>query len=209
MAVTDVVFDFGGVLLDWHPRLALAGAPGVSEREVADMFSDDDRYGFNYFEDLRDGGMPLGEVLERYREEYGERPAELYRLFDSRWALGLTGVMPGMEPLLDDLSQAGMRLWGLTNWAADRFDEVRHRFPALLGKLDGVIVSGEEGMVKPDPAIYALAETRFGLDPAATVFLDDVEYNVQAAREAGWTGLWFRSAEQARRDLRGLMETMD
>lgn len=209
MAVTDVVFDFGGVLLDWRPRLALKGASGIGEQELDDMFSDDDRCGFNYFEDLRDGGMPVGEVLERYREEYGERPAELYRLFDSRWTLGLVGVMPGMEALLDELSQSDVRLWGLTNWAADRFDEVRRRFPALLGRLGGVVVSGEEGMTKPDPAIYALAEDRFGLDPATTVFVDDVECNVQAARDAGWTGLRFRSATQAKHDLRTLLGAKD
>lgn len=204
-SITDAVFDFGGVLLDWHPRLALEGAPGVAPDELDDLFSDDDRCGFNYFEDLRDGGMPADEVLSHYREEYDERTADLYQLFESRWALGLVGTIPGVEQLLDDLAHAGVRLWGLTNWAADRFVEVRRRFPELVGRLNGVIVSGEEGMVKPDPAIYALAKRRFGLEPRSTVFLDDATYNVQAAQEAGWSGIRFRCSEQARQELRALV----
>ena len=125
-------------------------------------------------------------------------------MFEMRWERGLVGIMPGMLDLLDGLRDAGIRLWGLTNWAADRFAVVEQRFPELFDRLGGVIVSGREGMAKPDESIYRLTAQRFELDGAATVFVDDVACNIDAACAAGWHGIRFRDAERTRMELRGL-----
>lgn len=200
LPVTDVVFDVGGVLVEWHPRLALRSM--VPADRMAELVADDDRHGFWYAEDLRERGMTAAEVLPRYEAEQGPEYAALYRLFNEHWEEALTGAVPGMADLLADLAPQGVRLWALTNWAADRFPTVRARFPELFTRLSGVLVSGEEHMAKPDPEFYALALTRFRLDSAHTLFLDDLQYNVDAANAAGLPAVRFAGADQARAVLR-------
>ena len=110
-------------------------------------------------------------------------------------------MVPGMLDLLRDLRDAGMRLWGLINCAAEIWHCAYDRFPELGELLDGTVVSGIEGVSKPDKRIYRIALERFGLDPARTVFLDDNAINVAASRAVGMVGLPFIDAAHARRDL--------
>jgi len=99
-----------------------------------------------------------------------------------------------------DVRAAGRRVLGLTNWSAETFHLAAIVAPAV-GLLEGVLVSGEVGVAKPDPAIFALLAEQYGLDPGRTVFTDDSGANVQAARAAGYVGLPFTDADTLRRDL--------
>jgi 2-haloacid dehalogenase len=102
--------------------------------------------------------------------------------------------------VLAELRAAGVPLYALTNWSAETFAITRGRFE-FLEWFDGLMVSGEERITKPDPAIFQLLLDRFGLDPAATVFVDDSEANVAAARRLGIDAIRFTGHDELRREL--------
>jgi 2-haloacid dehalogenase len=113
------------------------------------------------------------------------------------------GAVPGTTEIVDELHAHGVPQYGLTNMPHEAWPAIRDAWPVLAG-LDGVVVSGTERMAKPDPAIFALAVERFGLDPARTVFVDDVARNAEAAEACGFRALVFTDAGALRADLRAL-----
>ncbi|OZG68031.1 HAD family hydrolase [Bifidobacterium eulemuris] len=197
-AITDVIFDFGGVLVDFQPRLALEGQypPGV-----VDMFFDPaDRFGYHYYERKANLGWSESQVLADYETQHGPAVAWVFRVLLERQRMALAGMMPGMGELLRDLDAAGIRMWGLTNFTTDYVEAARERFPELR-LLSDVVVSSEEGMIKPDPRIFRRAIERFGVDPAATAFVDDKRRNADVAGLEGLLGICFTDAEQLRQEL--------
>jgi 2-haloacid dehalogenase len=112
----------------------------------------------------------------------------------------LGGDIPGAVELLAELRATGLPLYALTNWSAETFVVARERF-AFLDWFDGLLVSGEERIIKPDPAIFELLLDRFGLDPASTFYVDDSEANVAAAAALGLDAVRFTGPGQLRRDL--------
>ncbi|NEG69159.1 HAD family phosphatase [Bifidobacterium sp. BRDM6] len=197
--ITDIVFDFCGVLVDWQCRAALEGR--YPDDLVERICADDDPLGFFRYEDDMDGGALLADVLPVVAAEQGDGIADIFRDYIERYGDALPRLVPGMENLLADLDGAGYRLWGLTNWSCETFHFAFEKFPQLERYLGGTVVSGVEKKRKPNADIYRLAEERFSLDPAATVFLDDTAKNVDGAIAAGWHGLKFTDADQARRNL--------
>ena len=197
--IDDVIFDFCGVLVDWRPRLALEGM--FPQEAIDDFLADDDRCGFMYFDDLHDGGMDYGRLCDAYEEEYGPRLGAMMRAYARNVDRTLVGTMPGMMPLIADLKARGVGVWGLTNWGRDTWPVMERRFPELIGLLDGVVVSGIEGLKKPDRGIFDLAVSRFGLVRERAVFVDDSPYNVDGARAAGLRAIRFTSADETSRWL--------
>jgi 2-haloacid dehalogenase len=137
----------------------------------------------------------VAELAERHPEH-----AAAIAAYHERWPEMLAGEVPGSVEVLADLRAAGVPLYALTNWSAETFAITRERFE-FLDWFCGLLVSGEEGMTKPDPAIFRLLLDRFGLDPAATVFVDDSEANVAAAEALGLDAVRFTGPEQLRREL--------
>ena len=173
-AVSDVVFDFCGVLIDWQCHAALDGV--YPEQLVADICADNDPYGFFHYEDLMDGGADFADVLELVRAEQGDEIAEVYRYYIEHYGDALPQLVDGAEELLTELCEQGVHVWGLTNWSADTFH------------FD----------------IYELAQSRFNLEPQTTVFFDDTQRNVDGAKSVGWHAFRFSDVAQARRDLLSL-----
>ncbi|OZG63154.1 hydrolase [Bifidobacterium lemurum] len=196
--ITDVIFDFGGVLVDFQPRLALEGQypPGV-----VDMFFDPaDRFGYRYYERKANLGWSEERVLADYEAQHGPAVAWVFRVLLERQGMALAGMMPGMGELLRDLDASGIRMWGLTNFTTGYVEAARERFPELR-LLTDVVVSSEEGMIKPDPRIFRRAVARFGVDPARTAFVDDKRRNADVATSEGLRGVLFADADQLRRDF--------
>lgn len=200
--VTDVVFDFCGVLVDWQSRAALEGhyAPEI----VDEICADDDPRGFFHYEDLMDGGTLLSEVLPVIAAEQGQMYADIYEDYINRYGEALPRMVPGSLQLLEDLNAAGIRVWGLTNWSSETFHFAFERFPELKAELKDTVVSGVEHMHKPNADIYELALSRFGIAPESAVFIDDTAKNVAGAEAVGMRGIRFESAQQARKALREL-----
>lgn len=200
--ITDVIFDFCGVVLDWQCRAALEGRYPT---ELVDRIcADDDPCGFFDYEDRMDHGELLEQVLPDVRREQGERIADIFADYIARYDDALPRMIPGMEELLGDLRQAGYGVWGLTNWSCETFHVAFEKFPQLERLLDGTVVSGVEKKFKPNADFYELALHRFGLEPDSCVFFDDTAKNVTGAQKVGIHAFRFVDAQQARRDLESM-----
>jgi 2-haloacid dehalogenase len=192
-----VVFDLGGVLVDWDPRYLYDQL--LPEHEV-DVFLDE--VGFAAWNRQQDAGGSWAEAVRRHGELYPHR-RELLAAYPARFPETIGGEVPGSVAVLRGLHDGQVRLLALTNWSAETFPHARARFD-WLDLFEDIVVSGVEGMAKPDPAIFRLLLDRHGLSAAATVFVDDSWVNVHAAADLGLTALLFRNAEDLRADLRRL-----
>lgn len=191
-----VLFDLGGVVLSWEPARAYEQV--LSPELVPDFMA---TIGFEEWNRGHDSGRRYdeseAELLARH-PEHAETVLAYRRHFDRT-----LGTVSGTGAVMAELQQAGVGLNALTNWSAETFPVARERF-GLLRRFRDILVSGEELLAKPDPAIFTLALERFGLTAERTVFVDDVPANVEAARSLGLTGLVFTDADQLRTELVGL-----
>jgi len=144
-----------------------------------------------------DSAGPFEQAVRERTEQHPDW-GEYIHAYWRRWDEMLGGLIPGMEGLVGELRAAGAALYAITNWSAETFPLARERFP-LLGVFDGaVVVSGEVGLVKPEPRIYELALERFGLRPEQCLFIDDNEPNVAGARRVGIAATRFVDAATLR-----------
>ena len=197
-AVDTVVFDIGGVLLDWDPR-HLYGQLIDDPDELTGFLATICTTEWHRAHDL---GVP---TLESCRELALEHPghAELIMAWAERGEEMIAGQIDGTVEVLADLSQAGVRCLALSNMEAETFPLRRERF-AFMRSFDGWVISGIEGVAKPDPAIIKLLLARYELDPARTVLIDDKPDNITMAEQAGLKAIRFADPEQLRVDLRAL-----
>ena len=195
MATKAVVFDLGGVLIDWDPRhlyRKLLADEAAVEEFLATVCTPE-------WNAELDRGRPFAEGVAELVERHPEHAAAI-AAYHERWPEMVAGDIPGTVEVLAELRAAGVALYALTNWSAETFAITRGRFE-FLEWFDGLLVSGEERVTKPDPAIFQLLLDRFGLDPTATVFVDDSEANVAAARRLGFDAIRFTGHEELRREL--------
>lgn len=198
--ISDVVFDFCGVLIDWQCGAALRGR--YPDSLVDRICAPDDPYGFFDYEDRMDHGEALADILPDVRRDHGDDIADIFADYIARYDDSLTRIIPGMESLLKDLKAAGYGVWGLTNWSYETFHFAFDKFPRLKELLDGTVVSGVEKQFKPNAGFYRLALGRFGIaDPASSVFFDDTPRNVEGAKSVGMHAFLFDDATHARREL--------
>jgi len=129
--------------------------------------------------------------------------ADLISAYELRWPEMLGDALEETVAILRELRRAGLRTYALSNWSAETFSVTRARYP-FLDEMDGILISGEVNVGKPDPAIFRHFLARFGLAAQNTVFIDDWERNVTAAAGLGMTAIRFADATQLRSDLRGL-----
>ncbi len=202
VSITDVVFDFCGVLLDWQTRACLQGK--FDDAIVDRICADDDPCGFFGYEDRMDAGEDFDHIYPDVVREQGEELAEIFRYYIAHYDDALPCMLPGMEQLLRDLKAAGYGVWGLTNWSHETFHFAFEKFPQLAELLQDTVVSGVEKLHKPNADIYELALSRFNIAPESSVFLDDTSKNVTGARAVGMHAFRFTDAQQARRDLASL-----
>ena len=197
MELSTVIFDIGGVVLNWVPERAFEQV--MPADEVPGFMK---RIGFDGWNRANDA---LASIEGSEDELVARFPADAARIrgYRQHFLRTVTEMVPGTPAVIAELGQAGVRLGALTNWAADMFALARPRF-GVLTRFGDIVVSGTEGVVKPDPEIYRLACERLGIHPGEAVFIDDSPANVHAADEFGLHGLHFTSAAQLREDLVGL-----
>ncbi|MFC8797377.1 HAD family hydrolase [Promicromonospora sp. NPDC057138] len=195
-AIDTVVYDFGNVLIGWDP---FGPYPDRPQAEIEAFFEAVDFGSINH---AADAGTPYAVLLERVERTRPDLVADLRRYVE-HYEMSLTGPIEGSAELVAELKGLGLRLYGLTNWQAETFHSAEPAAPAI-GLMDDVIVSGREGMAKPDRRIFELAIERFGVDPSRAVFVDDKAVNVDAARGVGFRGVVFTSTDALRKDLRAL-----
>ncbi|MCM3659868.1 HAD family phosphatase [Georgenia satyanarayanai] len=195
--ITTVVFDLGQVLVRWDPYEAFAER---WTREEFDAFHAE--IDFPSFNHEQDAGRTFADARAALERTHPHR-ADDFDHYVTNFARSLGGPVPGTTEIVEELIAADIRVLGLTNWSAENFHEAARSVP-VIDQLEAVLVSGEVGVAKPDPAIYDLLIQRFKLDPPLTVFTDDSLRNVDAASGAGLVARHFTGAEQLRADLREL-----
>jgi len=196
MRATIPVFDIGNVLLDWNPRYLY--------RKV---FADAERMEWFLREVLSpawiletDRGKPFQHAVAERTSLFPDLAAEI-EAFDSRWLETIRGPIAPSVAMLEGLRESGVPVYAITNFSAEKFAVAREAFP-FLTRFDGIVVSGDENLVKPDAAIYRLLLDRYGLAASDCLFIDDVAANVEAARGVGMLGHHFRHADGLANELR-------
>ena len=188
------LFDLAGVLVEWRVEpLYMALFDGDTER-------------FNHFfarvltvEKQRE--MCRGKPFAALREElvvHHPDYAEAIRAWEERWDEMVIGPIEGTVNLARALRSRGFGTWLLGNWSRGDFDRARRRFD-FLSEFAGAVVSGDHGIMKPDPRLFVIALEQFGLQAPSTVFVDDSAANVAAATALGFEGVLFESPERLRR----------
>ena len=192
----NIVFDFGGVLVDWNPHHLYDKYFGSVEK--AEWFLNNIcLYSWNI---QMDGGKPFAEGVAELQAEYPEW-SEAIAIYHTRWIEMMGGEIEGMSSLVQRLKAAGYRVFGLTNWSSETFPLVRDKYP-IFSLMEGMVVSGEEHLLKPSAAIYNCLLERYGLRAEESLFVDDNLANVEGARAVGMQGVQFISAEELERGLK-------
>jgi 2-haloacid dehalogenase len=196
--ITTVIFDVGKVLFEWDLRYLFARLiddPAELEWFVTNVVTP----GWHF---QHDAGRPLSAMIAERTAEFPQYAA-LIEAYATRFNETIPGPVPGSLEIVTELADRGVPLFAITNFGAEFWEMFRPTQP-IFDLFGDVIVSGAEKLVKPDPAIYALALRRFGLKPNEAIFIDDNLENVEAARVNGFHGHHFSSANRLRDQLRNL-----
>jgi 2-haloacid dehalogenase len=188
MRVDTVVWDVGNVLIRWDPRFLyrqLFAAEAEMERFLAEICTD----AWNVEQDR---GRSWAEAIAE-RVALFPAQAAMIRAYSERWHDMVPGAVEGTPEILEALRAAGVPLYAITNFSAEKFTEAQSRFAFLRGFRD-VVVSAQERLLKPDPAIYRVLLQRNGLDASRCLFIDDSEKNVRGAEAVGMRAHFFRDA---------------
>lgn len=196
MKINAIIFDLGGVLIDWNPSY------------VFDKMFDDEEKKKHFFENIctsdwnekQDAGRPLKEATEELVAKHPEWK-EYIEAYYGRWEEMLGGPIGETVEIFKQLKEEGKyKIYALTNWSAELFPIALERYH-FLHWFDGRVVSGEEKMRKPFPEFYQLIIDRFKLTPEHTLFIDDNLRNVKAADEIGLKTIAFESPKRLKERL--------
>ena len=183
--IKNIIFDYGGVLLDWNPHYLYD--PYFDDKEKAEWFlTHICTYEWNA---QHDNGKPVAEGTAELIAQHPEWEKEIRMYYDDFMKM-MGGQIPGMEEQVKELKSRGFRVFGLSNWSVETFALVRPVYP-VLDLMEDMVISGVEKVMKPDHRIFELAMKRFGINADETVFVDDNPANVQAACEMGIKGILF------------------
>jgi 2-haloacid dehalogenase len=194
-AVEAVVFDVGGVLLDWSPEY-LYRRLIADEAERRHFLSEVCSPEWNR---MQDAGRPWSEAVEELISRFPDY-ADLITAYDSHWEEMVAGPIEPTVEILHELEMAGVPIYALTNFSSAKWQIAKERWP-FLQDFDGEVVSGDVGVIKPDPRIYEILIQRYSLDPQRTFYTDDHPENVDAAKRLGFQAELFTTPEQLRKQL--------
>ncbi len=197
----DIIFDLGGVLIDWNPRNLYKKI--FASTEEMEWFLN--TVCTTQWNTQQDAGRPFAKGLAVIKEKYPKYAAQIDDYFN-RWDEMLGGPVKSAVAVLKDLKDKGYPLYALTNWSAETFPIARAKYD-FLNWFDGIVVSGEERLVKPDPAIYARLLKRYQLHSSNCLFIDDNAANVSEAAHLGFETILFTGGDALRAELirRGIL----
>jgi 2-haloacid dehalogenase len=195
-AIKAVIFDFGGVLINWDPRnLYTRFFPGQPEA-MEDFLEEIEFLKWNAHQDR---GRPFAEGIKLHSEKFPQH-AHLISAYREHWKESIVGTIDGTVELLRALKKKGYPLYGLSNWSAETFPIVRHEFD-FMNLLNDIVISGEVKLAKPEPEIFDLFLQKIGRSANECLFIDDSEANIVAAKRFGFDTVHFESPEQLKLEL--------
>jgi len=185
MKPTAVLFDIGNVFVQWDPKFLYQKL--ITDEDELAVFLDE--VVTLEWHSEHDRGLPFAEGIDALSRKFPEYE-DLIRAFDTRWCETIGGQIQGTTDIMLELIERGIGVYGLTNFSAEKWPDFCRDFD-FTDHFDGVVVSGEEKLIKPDPRIFHAALTRFDLDPERTIFVDDRLENVLAAEQLDMIGHQF------------------
>ena len=195
--IETVLFDLGGVLVDWDPR-HLYRKIFNDLAEMEKFLTEVCHPHWNFLHDK--GALSFANSIPDLQHRYPHYHDEI-AAWNERWPEMMKGPIERTVGILEDLkTRKKVRLFALTNWSAETWPHALARFD-FLNHFEGILVSGQEKLAKPDPQIFELVCARFKLNPRETLFIDDSEKNIQQAREMGFMTHWFRDPVKLHREL--------
>lgn len=197
--IKAIIFDFGGVLLDWNPRYLyqthFPDQPQAMENFLAEIE-------FAKWNEQQDKGRPFSEGIAELSRQFPHYAHLIQTYFDS-WENSVRGPIHGSVEILRKLKEMGYPIYGLSNWSAETFPRARHKYP-FFDLLDEIILSGTVKVNKPDPAIFELLLNKIGYQAPECVLIDDSRHNIEAAKQFGFVAIHFTSPEQLETELQKL-----
>ena len=191
--IKNIIFDFGCVLINWSQHNLYDTYFGSKEK--TNWFIDNIcTWEWNNQTDV---GKTFASSIEEKIAEFPEWEKEI-RMYWERWEDMIGGAVEGMQDWICELKKAGYKVYGLSNWSAETFPLVKEKFP-VFKMMDGIVISGEELIAKPDYRIYQILLNRYNLQANECVFVDDRQSNIDAAKELGIHGITFANCEQAKK----------
>jgi 2-haloacid dehalogenase len=196
--LAGAVFDLGNVLIEWNPR-RLYRQIFESEEQVEWFLQNVCTHEWNR---QQDRGRSWEEGIEEACARHPDWRPQI-EAYHQRWEETMGGAIEGTVAILAELKAVGLPVFALTNWSAETYPRAEARF-SFLSLFDEIIVSGREGLAKPEPEIFQLMAQRAGLPLESLVFIDDSQRNIDAAAGLGMTALRFAGPERLREELKAL-----
>ena len=194
-----IIFDFGNVLLEWNPRHVYRRFFPENEEAMEKFLQE---VSFMEWNALQDKGRSFTEGVTELSRQFPHY-SDLIQAYPDNWRDSIGGSFTGTVDILKRLKKAGYPLYGLSNWSAETFPIAREKYD-FFNLLDDIILSGEVGMIKPEPGIYELTLQRIGRPAHECIFIDDSPANVEQAKKLGFNTILFKSAEQLEQELKRL-----
>lgn len=199
MAIKNIIFDFGGVLMDWNPRYFFRT-----------HFNDDEKMEYfltqvahNEWNAEQDRGRTLKEGTEFLVAQHPDWEAEIRAYYDN-WTTMLRADIPQNVEVLRKLEHTDYQLFGLTNWSNETFPYALENYD-FFKIFDGkIVVSGDEKLIKPDPKIWELLLSRYNISAEESVFIDDNEANIAAAKALGFLTVHIKPETDLESELKNL-----
>jgi 2-haloacid dehalogenase len=189
--IKNVLFDLGAVLIDWNPRYLYRK---IFQTEEAVTYFLDNICTFHWNEE-QDGGRKIEDATALKISEFPQYTKEI-KLYYERWEEMLgDAILPSVALLQDCIKDNRYGIFALTNWSAETWPIACKHF-SFLNDFDGVLVSGQENLKKPDPAIFHLTASRYNLEPNTTLFIDDNPRNIESAKKLGFQVVHFTSVAE-------------
>ena len=194
-----LIFDLGGVLLDWSPYNLYNNFFDGNKNAVDGFLKEIDFFSWNY---KQDKGRLFSEGVAELSARFPHY-SDLIRAYDERWEESISGPIQSTVDLLVPLKEKGHLLYGLTNWSDEKFHLVNQKFP-FFDLFEDILVSGAVNLAKPDPRIFELLLEKIGYSAFECIFIDDSLVNINSARKMGFMTILYESSEQMVAELENL-----
>jgi len=194
--IKAIIFDFGGVLLEWDPHNLYRRFFPSQPQAMEDFLAEIDFYNWNAQQDM---GRSFAEGNKELIAQFPQH-AELIEAYFENWEDSITGAIEGTVEILHTLKEQGWPLFGLSNWSAETYPRARQKYP-FFDMFDDIVLSGEVKLNKPHPAIFNLLLNKIGYSAPECILIDDSQPNVEAAKGLDFHTVLFQSPSQLRVEL--------
>jgi len=197
--IKAIIFDIGGVLLEWDPRPVYQRYFPDHPQAIDDFLAEINFYEWNAHQDK---GRPFAEGIALHSTKFPQH-AHLIQAYFDHWEDSITGAITGTVDIVRTLKEMGYPLFCLSNWSAETFPRVRRSYP-FFDVFDDIILSGEVKMNKPDPAIFSLLLNKIGYSAPECILIDDSQPNIYIAKKLGFVAAHFTNPENLKTELQRL-----